>query len=220
MRLFFKTLVSAALLFYATAFNTASAQTCELHISALGTSAFRMDNVLNHTELSISYGDVEKTLIEPSNTWVSMAIKDLPIGKVKIDVTANNARLGDCFLPYSDSLELHPGVNVLLLELKRENTVTSISEVDNGKPGASSQLVNPPVVAPKTVPLGNGVRRLESMALHFHQARLNSNIPDHALRALLKMEGVKADENGYLIISNPNIHWSWKNGALLIWEDQ
>lgn len=157
--------------------------------------------------------------------------KGVPQGPLNISISSGTST---SMKPFSDSLNIHKGINAIIIEMD----VSGEQQIKFPDPVNGGYLPVPPEwkkafglqddgtyhinkpSRPKVITI-DGQRALESGAFF-----LPSGINNLAIEVMEKNGWAKPYSNPEgpvkhaLILLDPDVHWSWKNGAYVFWKDE
>lgn len=154
---------------------------------------------------------------------------DVPEGRLAIRI--DNASLPE-IKPFSDSITVHKGTNAVIIEMdssgERKTRLTDFDGNELPIPPEYAQRFGtrpdgtyyvPRPVRPRTGSTTDGQRVLYSRVFC-----LDSGISNPAIEFMEENGWAKTGEVDFepgfgLVLLDPDVHWSWKNGAYVFWKD-
>lgn len=165
-----------------------------------------------------------------NNIDMSLACYDVPEGRLAVRI--DNVPIKEA-KPFSDSITVHKGTNAVIVELdssgERKTHLTDFNGNEipitpeyarqlGTNPDGSYYVPRP--ARPRTGSTTDGQRVLYSKA--FCSDFGNSNPAIEFMEENAWAKTVEVDfEPGYgLVLLDPGVHWSWKNGVYVFWKDE
>lgn len=205
------------------------AQNSELHVTVMW-DGFGRGGLVPVTNFDIELSSEGYSYEGKYNHINTTAIyHDVPEGRLAIRI--DNASLPE-IKPFSDSITVHKGTNAVIIEMdssgERKTRLTDFDGNELPIPPEYAQRFGtrpdgtyyvPRPVRPRTGSTTDGQRVLYSGVFC-----LDSGISNPAI-AFMEENGwaktVEVDfEPGFgLVLLDPDVHWSWKNGAYVFWKD-
>lgn len=214
-----------------TAGDFCHAQTSELHVSVMwdgfGPNRGGLFPVaIFDIELSsegYSYDDEHSDPYQPS------VYHDIPEGRLSVRI--DNVPIPE-IKPFSDSITVHKGANAVIIEMDSSGErKTHLIDFDGNelpitpeyaqrfgtRPDGSYYVPRP--VRPRTGSTTDGQRVLYSRVFCMDSGGSNSAIEFMEENGWAKTVEVDFEPGFGLVLLDPDVHWSWKNGAYVFWKD-
>lgn len=176
----------------------------------LSSEGYSYEGKYNHINTTAIYHDVPEGRL-------AVRIENVPISEVK---------------PFSDSITVHKGTNAVIIEMdssgERKTRLTDFDGNELPIPPEYAQRFGtrpdgtyyvPRPVRPRTGSTTDGQRVLYSRVFC-----LDSGISNPAIEFMEENGWAKTGEVDFepgfgLVLLDPDVHWSWKNGAYVFWKD-
>lgn len=176
----------------------------------LSSEGYSYEGKYNHINTTAIYHDVPEGRL-------AVRIDNVPISEVK---------------PFSDSITVHKGANAVIIEMdssgERKMHLTDFDGNELPIPPEYAQRFGtrpdgtyyvPRPVRPRTGSTTDGQRVLYSRVFC-----LDSGISNPAIEFMEENGWAKTGEVDFepgfgLVLLDPDVHWSWKNGAYVFWKD-
>lgn len=154
---------------------------------------------------------------------------DVPEGRLAIRI--DNASLPE-IKPFSDSITVHKGANAVIIEMDSSGErKTRLTDFDGNElpippeyarhfgtnPDGTYYVPRP--VRPRTGSTTDGQRVLYSRVFCMDSGVSNSAIEFMEEHGWAKTVEVDFEPGFGLVLLDPDVHWSWKNGAYVFWKD-
>lgn len=205
------------------------AQNSELHVSVMW-DGFGRGGLVPVTNFDIELSSEGYSYEGKYNHINTTAIyHDVPEGRLAIRI--DNASLPE-IKPFSDSITVHKGTNAVIIEMdssgERKTRLTDFDGNELPIPPEYAQRFGtrpdgtyyvPRPVRPRTGSTTDGQRVLYSRVFC-----LDSGISNPAIEFMEENGWAKTGEVDFepgfgLVLLDPDVHWSWKNGAYVFWKD-
>lgn len=205
------------------------AQNSELHVSVMW-DGFGRGGLVPVTNFDIELSSEGYSYEGKYNHINTTAIyHDVPEGRLAIRI--DNASLPE-IKPFSDSITVHKGTNAVIIEMdssgERKMHLTDFDGNELPIPPEYAQRFGtrpdgtyyvPRPVRPRTGSTTDGQRVLYSRVFC-----LDSGISNPAIEFMEENGWAKTGEVDFepgfgLVLLDPDVHWSWKNGAYVFWKD-
>lgn len=212
-----------------TAGDFCHAQNSELHVSVMW-DGFGRGGLVPVTNFDIELSSEGYSYEGKYNHINTTAIyHDVPEGRLAIRI--DNASLPE-IKPFSDSITVHKGTNAVIIEMdssgERKTRLTDFDGNELPIPPEYAQRFGtrpdgtyyvPRPVRPRTGSTTDGQRVLYSRVFC-----LDSGISNPAIEFMEENGWAKTGEVDFepgfgLVLLDPDVHWSWKNGAYVFWQD-
>lgn len=212
-----------------TAGDFCHAQNSELHVSVMW-DGFGRGGLVPVTNFDIELSSEGYSYEGKYNHINTTAIyHDVPEGRLAIRI--DNASLPE-IKPFSDSITVHKGTNAVIIEMdssgERKTRLTDFDGNELPIPPEYAQRFGtrpdgtyyvPRPVRPRTGSTTDGQRVLYSRVFC-----LDSGISNPAIEFMEENGWAKTGEVDFepgfgLVLLDPDVHWSWKNGAYVFWKD-
>lgn len=154
---------------------------------------------------------------------------DVPEGRLAIRI--DNASLPE-IKPFSDSITVHKGTNAVIIEMdssgERKTRLTDFDGNELPIPPEYAQRFGtrpdgtyyvPRPVRPRTGSTTDGQRVLYSGVFCLDSGISNPAIEFMEENGWAKTVEVDFEPGFGLVLLDPDVHWSWKNGAYVFWKD-
>lgn len=176
----------------------------------LSSEGYSYKDKYNHIDESSVYHNVPEGRL-------AVRIDNIPISEIK---------------PFSDSITVHKGTNAVIIEMdssgERKTRLTDFDGNELPIPPEYAQRFGtrpdgtyyvPRPVRPRTGSTTDGQRVLYSRVFC-----LDSGISNPAIEFMEENGWAKTGEVDFepgfgLVLLDPDVHWSWKNGAYVFWKD-
>lgn len=205
------------------------AQNSELHVTVMW-DGFGRGGLVPVTNFDIELSSEGYSYEGKYNHINTTAIyHDVPEGRLAIRI--DNASLPE-IKPFSDSITVHKGTNAVIIEMdssgERKMHLTDFDGNELPIPPEYAQRFGtrpdgtyyvPRPVRPRTGSTTDGQRVLYSRVFC-----LDSGISNPAIEFMEENGWAKTGEVDFepgfgLVLLDPDVHWSWKNGAYVFWKD-
>lgn len=205
------------------------AQNSELHVTVMW-DGFGRGGLVPVTNFDIELSSEGYSYEGKYNHINTTAIyHDVPEGRLAIRI--DNASLPE-IKPFSDSITVHKGTNAVIIEMdssgERKTRLTDFDGNELPIPPEYAQRFGtrpdgtyyvPRPVRPRTGSTTDGQRVLYSRVFC-----LDSGISNPAIEFMEENGWAKTGEVDFepgfgLVLLDPDVHWSWKNGAYVFWKD-
>lgn len=205
------------------------AQNSELHVTVMW-DGFGRGGLVPVTNFDIELSSEGYSYEGKYNHINTTAIyHDVPEGRLAIRI--DNASLPE-IKPFSDSITVHKGANAVIIEMdssgERKTRLTDFDGNELPIPPEYAQRFGtrpdgtyyvPRPVRPRTGSTTDGQRVLYSRVFC-----LDSGISNPAIEFMEENGWAKTGEVDFepgfgLVLLDPDVHWSWKNGAYVFWKD-
>ena len=205
------------------------AQNSELHVSVMW-DGFGRGGLVPVTNFDIELSSEGYSYEGKYNHINTTAIyHDVPEGRLAIRI--DNASLPE-IKPFSDSITVHKGTIAVIIEMdssgERKTRLTDFDGNELPIPPEYAQRFGtrpdgtyyvPRPVRPRTGSTTDGQRVLYSRVFC-----LDSGISNPAIEFMEENGWAKTGEVDFepgfgLVLLDPDVHWSWKNGAYVFWKD-
>ena len=205
------------------------AQNSELHVTVMW-DGFGRGGLVPVTNFDIELSSEGYSYEGKYNHINTTAIyHDVPEGRLAIRI--ENASLPE-IKPFSDSITVHKGTNAVIIEMdssgERKTRLTDFDGNELPIPPEYAQRFGtrpdgtyyvPRPVRPRTGSTTDGQRVLYSRVFC-----LDSGISNPAIEFMEENGWAKTGEVDFepgfgLVLLDPDVHWSWKNGAYVFWKD-
>lgn len=205
------------------------AQNSELHVTVMW-DGFGRGGLVPVTNFDIELSSEGYSYEGKYNHINTTAIyHDVPEGRLAIRI--DNASLPE-IKPFSDSITVHKGTNAVIIEMdssgERKTRLTDFDGNELPIPPEYAQRFGtrpdgtyyvPRPVRPRTGSTTDGQRVLYSRVFC-----LDSGISNPAIEFMEENGWAKTGEVDFepgfgLVLLDPDVHWSWKNGAYVFWQD-
>ena len=212
-----------------TAGDFCHAQNSELHVTVMW-DGFGRGGLVPVTNFDIELSSEGYSYEGKYNHINTTAIyHDVPEGRLAIRI--DNASLPE-IKPFSDSITVHKGTNAVIIEMdssgERKTRLTDFDGNELPIPPEYAQRFGtrpdgtyyvPRPVRPRTGSTTDGQRVLYSRVFC-----LDSGINNPAIEFMEENGWAKTGEVDFepgfgLVLLDPDVHWSWKNGAYVFWKD-
>ncbi len=212
-----------------TAGDFCHAQNSELHVTVMW-DGFGRGGLVPVTNFDIELSSEGYSYEGKYNHINTTAIyHDVPEGRLAIRI--DNASLPE-IKPFSDSITVHKGTNAVIIEMdssgERKTRLTDFDGNELPIPPEYAQRFGtrpdgtyyvPRPVRPRTGSTTDGQRVLYSRVFC-----LDSGISNPAIEFMEENGWAKTGEVDFepgfgLVLLDPDVHWSWKNGAYVFWKD-
>lgn len=212
-----------------TAGDFCHAQNSELHVTVMW-DGFGRGGLVPVTNFDIELSSEGYSYEGKYNHINTTAIyHDVPEGRLAIRI--DNASLPE-IKPFSDSITVHKGTNAVIIEIdssgERKTRLTDFDGNELPIPPEYAQRFGtrpdgtyyvPRPVRPRTGSTTDGQRVLYSRVFC-----LDSGISNPAIEFMEENGWAKTGEVDFepgfgLVLLDPDVHWSWKNGAYVFWKD-
>ena len=206
------------------------AQNSELHLSVMCDLGKGPLFPVNYFGLELSSEDYSYKTERKAGQWTPGVYQNVPEGPlfVRIDDTGISETK-----PFSDSIVVHKGVSAVIIELdssgERKSTLT---DFDGNELPITPELARitgtrldgtfsiPKPARPRYGTTSDGLRVLYSRAFTLIDGSVNPAIEYMEESGWAKTVQVDFEPGYGLILLDPDVHWSWKNGVYSFWKDE
>ncbi|GEM_PF-5606629 len=165
-----------------------------------------------------------------NNIDMSPACYDVPEGRLAVRI--DNVPIKEA-KPFSDSIMVHKGINAVIIELDSSGErKTHLTDFDGNEIPVTPELARqfgtnpdgsyyvPGPARPRTGSTTDGQRVLYSRVFCLSYGSSNSAIEFMEENAWAKTVEVDFEPGYALVLLDPGVHWSWKNGVYVFWKDE
>lgn len=212
-----------------TAGDFCHAQNSELHVTVMW-DGFGRGGLVPVTNFDIELSSEGYSYEGEYNHINTTAIyHDVPEGRLAIRI--DNASLPE-IKPFSDSITVHKGTNAVIIEMdssgERKTRLTDFDGNELPIPPEYAQRFGtrpdgtyyvPRPVRPRTGSTTDGQRVLYSGVFCLDSGISNPAIEFMEENGWAKTVEVDFEPGFGLVLLDPDVHWSWKNGAYVFWKD-
>lgn len=212
-----------------TAGDFCHAQNSELHVTVMW-DGFGRGGLVPVTNFDIELSSEGYSYEGKYNHINTTAIyHDVPEGRLAIRI--DNASLPE-IKPFSDSITVHKGTNAVIIEMdssgERKTRLTDFDGNELPIPPEYAQRFGtrpdgtyyvPRPVRPRTGSTTDGQRVLYSGVFCLDSGISNPAIEFMEENGWAKTVEVDFEPGFGLVLLDPDVHWSWKNGAYVFWKD-
>lgn len=212
-----------------TAGDFCHAQNSELHVTVMW-DGFGRGGLVPVTNFDIELSSEGYSYEGKYNHINTTAIyHDVPEGRLAIRI--DNASLPE-IKPFSDSITVHKGTNAVIIEMdssgERKTRLTDFDGNELPIPPEYAQRFGtrpdgtyyvPRPVRPRTGSTTDGQRVLYSRVFCLDSGISNPAIEFMEENGWAKTVEVDFEPGFGLVLLDPDVHWSWKNGAYVFWKD-
>lgn len=205
------------------------AQNSELHVTVMW-DGFGRGGLVPVTNFDIELSSEGYSYEGKYNHINTTAIyHDVPEGRLAIRI--DNASLPE-IKPFSDSITVHKGANAVIIEMdssgERKTRLTDFDGNELPIPPEYAQRFGtrpdgtyyvPRPVRPRTGSTTDGQRVLYSGVFCLDSGISNPAIEFMEENGWAKTVEVDFEPGFGLVLLDPDVHWSWKNGAYVFWKD-
>lgn len=205
------------------------AQNSELHVTVMW-DGFGRGGLVPVTNFDIELSSEGYSYEGKYNHINTTAIyHDVPEGRLAIRI--DNASLPE-IKPFSDSITVHKGTNAVIIEMdssgERKTRLTDFDGNELPIPPEYAQRFGtrpdgtyyvPRPVRPRTGSTTDGQRVLYSGVFCLDSGISNPAIEFMEENGWAKTVEVDFEPGFGLVLLDPDVHWSWKNGAYVFWKD-
>lgn len=205
------------------------AQNSELHVTVMW-DGFGRGGLVPVTNFDIELSSEGYSYEGKYNHINTTAIyHDVPEGRLAIRI--DNASLPE-IKPFSDSITVHKGTNAVIIEMdssgERKMHLTDFDGNELPIPPEYAQRFGtrpdgtyyvPRPVRPRTGSTTDGQRVLYSRVFCMDSGVSNPAIEFMEENGWAKTVEVDFEPGFGLVLLDPDVHWSWKNGAYVFWKD-
>ena len=176
----------------------------------LSSEGYSYEGKYNHINTTAIYHDVPEGRL-------AVRIENVPISEVK---------------PFSDSITVHKGTNAVIIEMdssgERKTRLTDFDGNELPIPPEYAQRFGtspdgtyyvPRPARPRTGSTTDGQRVLYSGVFCLDSGVSNPAIEFMEENGWAKTVEVDFEPGFGLVLLDPDVHWSWKNGAYVFWKD-
>lgn len=212
-----------------TAGDFCHAQNSELHVTVMW-DGFGRGGLVPVTNFDIELSSEGYSYEGKYNHINTTAIyHDVPEGRLAIRI--DNASLPE-IKPFSDSITVHKGTNAVIIEMdssgERKTRLTDFDGNELPIPPEYAQRFGtrpdgtyyvPRPARPRTGSTTDGQRVLYSGVFCLDSGISNPAIEFMEENGWAKTVEVDFEPGFGLVLLDPDVHWSWKNGAYVFWKD-
>lgn len=212
-----------------TAGDFCHAQNSELHVTVMW-DGFGRGGLVPVTNFDIELSSEDYSYKDKYNHIDESSVyHNVPEGRLAVRI--DNIPISE-IKPFSDSITVHKGTNAVIIEMdssgERKTRLTDFDGNELPIPPEYAQRFGtrpdgtyyvPRPVRPRTGSTTDGQRVLYSRVFC-----LDSGISNPAIEFMEENGWAKTGEVDFepgfdLVLLDPDVHWSWKNGAYVFWKD-